>query len=48
MKFVYGKQDMVNASRSQENCWLLGNGLGGFSSSFSLFQKLLHIFSLLL
>ena len=38
MKFVYGKQDMVNASRSQENCWLLGNGLGGFSSTTAAFS----------
>ena len=32
MKFVYGKQDMTTAARAQENCWLLTNGLGGFSS----------------
>ena len=33
MKFVYGKQDMVSGVRAQENCWLLGNGLGGFVST---------------
>ena len=38
MKFVYGKQDMVNAARAQENCWLLGNGLGGFSSTTTAFS----------
>ena len=38
MKFVFGKQDMVNAARAQENCWLLGNGLGGFSSSTAAFS----------
>ena len=38
MKFVYGKQDMVNAARAQENCWLLGNGLGGFSSTTAAFS----------
>ena len=31
MKFVYSKQDFSSASRSQENCYLLSNGLGGFS-----------------
>ena len=38
MKFVFGKQDMVNAARAQENCWLLGNGLGGFSSTTAAFS----------
>lgn len=33
MKFVYGKQDWKNRSRGQENCYLLTNGLGGFSSA---------------
>ncbi|MBQ3503646.1 MAG: glycogen debranching enzyme family protein [Oscillospiraceae bacterium] len=32
MKFVYSKQDFSSASRAQENCCLLSNGLGGFSS----------------
>ena len=31
MKFVYSKQDFSSAARAQENCWLLSNGLGGFS-----------------
>lgn len=38
MKFVFGKQDMVTAARAQENCWLLGNGLGGFSSTTAAFS----------
>ncbi len=32
MKFVYSKQDFMTAARAQENCYLLSNGLGGFSS----------------
>ncbi len=32
MKFVYGKQDWKTRERGQENCYLLTNGLGGFSS----------------
>lgn len=32
MKFVYGKQDWKTKERGQENCYLLTNGLGGFSS----------------
>ena len=32
MKFVYSKQDFGSAARAQENCFLLSNGLGGFSS----------------
>ncbi len=32
MKFVYGKQDWVTRERGQKNCYLLTNGLGGFSS----------------
>ena len=38
MKFVYGKQDLLNSARAQENCWLLGNGLGGFSSTTTAFS----------
>ena len=38
MKFVYGKQDMISSARAQENCWLLGNGLGGFSSTTAAFS----------
>lgn len=33
MKFDYGKQDFKTLERGQENCWLLTNGLGGFSSA---------------
>ncbi|MDO4296679.1 MAG: amylo-alpha-1,6-glucosidase [bacterium] len=33
MRFVYGKQDWRTRERGQENCYLLTNGLGGFSSS---------------
>lgn len=32
MKFIYGKQDWITRERGQENCYLLTNGLGGFSS----------------
>ena len=32
MRFIYSKQDFSNANRAQENCYLLSNGLGGFSS----------------
>ncbi len=32
MKFVYGRQDFKDFERSEENCYLLTNGLGGFSS----------------
>lgn len=32
MKFIYGKQDWKTRERGQENCYLLTNGLGGFSS----------------
>lgn len=32
MKFIYGKNDWVSMERGQENCYLLTNGLGGFSS----------------
>lgn len=32
MKFIYGKQDVKTLERGQENCYLLTNGLGGFSS----------------
>lgn len=32
MRFVYGKQDWKDKVRGQENCYLLTNGLGGFSS----------------
>lgn len=32
MRFVYGKQDFRTMERGNENCYLLTNGLGGFSS----------------
>ena len=32
MRFIYGKQDMKTAEQAQENCYLLTNGLGGYSS----------------
>lgn len=32
MKFVYGKQDFKTFERGEENCYLMTNGLGGFSS----------------
>ena len=32
MKFIYGKNDFKTQERGEENCWLLTNGLGGFSS----------------
>lgn len=32
MKFVYGRQHWAARERGQENCYLLTNGLGGFSS----------------
>ena len=38
MKFVYGKQDMISQSRAEETCWLLANGLGGYSSTSSAFS----------
>ncbi len=32
MKWVYGKQDWKTFERGQENCYLMTNGLGGYSS----------------
>lgn len=32
MKFRYGKQDWKTFERGEENCYLMTNGLGGFSS----------------
>ena len=32
MKWIYGKQDWKTFERGQENCYLMTNGLGGFSS----------------
>ena len=31
MRFLYGKQEMRTLQRSQENCFLLTNGLGGYA-----------------
>ncbi|MCM1026474.1 MAG: amylo-alpha-1,6-glucosidase [Roseburia sp.] len=32
MRFVYGRQDFKTFERGEENCYLMTNGLGGFSS----------------
>ena len=32
MKWVYGKQDWKTFERGLENCYLMTNGLGGYSS----------------
>ncbi|MDY4971395.1 MAG: amylo-alpha-1,6-glucosidase [Lachnospiraceae bacterium] len=32
MKLIYGKQDWKTMERGEENCFLMTNGLGGFSS----------------
>ena len=32
MKFRYGKNDWKTFERGEENCYLMSNGLGGFSS----------------
>ena len=32
MRFIYGKQDWKNLARGEEYCYLMTNGLGGFSS----------------
>lgn len=32
MKWIYGKQDWKTLERGEENCYLMTNGLGGFSS----------------
>ena len=32
MRFVYGKCDWKTFERGEENCYLMTNGLGGFSS----------------
>ncbi len=32
MRFVFGKQEMRTLARSQESCFLLTNGLGGYAS----------------
>lgn len=32
MKYIYGKNDLKNFKRGEENCYLLTDGLGGYSS----------------
>lgn len=32
MRFIYGKHDFSSMDRAQENCYLITNGLGGYSS----------------
>lgn len=32
MEFIYGKQDWRDEERARENCYLITNGLGGYSS----------------
>ena len=38
MRFVYGRQDAPDRVRAQENCYLLTNGLGGYSSLSGVFS----------
>ena len=38
MHFIYGRQDAPTLERSQENCWLMTNGLGGYSSLSAAFS----------
>ena len=38
MKFLYGKQDMRDLTRAQEQCFMLTNGLGGYVSVTSAFS----------
>ena len=38
MRFVYSRQDMPDLSRAQENCYLLTNGLGGYSALSAAFS----------
>ncbi len=38
MRFIYGKQDFSGWERAQEDCWLLTNGLGGYSSLTNAFS----------
>ena len=38
MKFVYSRQDAPDFVRAQENCYLLTNGLGGYSSLSGAFS----------
>lgn len=36
MKWIYGKRDWDSIERGQENCYLMTNGLGAFSSLTTL------------
>lgn len=36
MKFIYGKNDWKTLDRGQENCYLITNGLGGYSSQTTI------------
>ncbi len=38
LKFIYSRQDMPGFERAQENCYLLTNGLGGYSSLSAAFS----------
>ena len=38
MRFTYGRQDAPDRVRAQENCYLLTNGLGGYSSLSGAFS----------
>ena len=38
MRFLYGKQEMRTLARSQESCFLLTNGLGGYASLTSAYS----------
>ncbi|MBE5805017.1 MAG: glycogen debranching protein [Clostridiales bacterium] len=38
MRFIYGRQNMPTMARAQENCFLLTNGLGGYSSLSAAFS----------
>ena len=42
MRFLYGKQDMRTLERSQENCFLLTNGLGGYASLTAAYSANRH------
>lgn len=38
MPYIFGRQDMPTLARAQENCYLLTNGLGGYSSLSAAFS----------
>ena len=33
MRWTYGKRDFMNMERALENCFLMTNGLGGYSAA---------------